>query len=309
MVRWSRRQRRKNDRIHRLIRGAVSAASRLPLGLAAWLGTVLGRLAALLSGADRRDAELACSSALGLAQPEAARVVRGAYASLGRAAFELCAALRRPAPLLDRVELPARDLARLDEALAIGRGVVFVTAHIGSWELLAWSLARRGYPIHTVAAPSYDPRLTRLVRRLRRERGVVPIFRAAPGAAARMIRVLRGGAILGTLIDQSTRVPSIDVPFFGRPAPTPSGAATLALRMGAEVVAGFLVRRGDGTYVARIRRAPPARRGGDDVADNTARMTQAIEQAIRAAPEQWVWMHRRWDPRGTPATVAAVLRP
>lgn len=297
MVRWSRAQRRKNGAIHRAIRVLVRAASLLPLRVAAGLGAFLGGVAALVSRRDRRAAEAACGAALGLDTRGAARVVRGAYASLGRAAFELCSALRRPEPLLAKVDLPARDLARLDEALARGRGVIFVTAHLGSWELLAWSLARRGYPIHTVAAPSYDPRLTRLMRRLRRERGVHPIFRATPGAAARMIRVLRRGEVLGTLIDQSTRVPSVDVPFFGRPAPTPAGAATLALRLGAEVVAGFLSRRPDGSYAGHIRRVPLTRRGGDDVADNTARMTAAIEDAIRAAPDQWVWMHRRWEAR------------
>lgn len=297
MVRWTPAQRRKNAWIHRAIRGLVGAASWLPLGLAARVGAALGALAALVSPRDRRAAEGACARALELPGPAAARVVRGAYASLGRAAFELCAALRRPEALLARVQLPAEDRARLDEALACGRGVVFVTAHLGSWELLAWSLARAGYPIHTVAAPSYDPRFTRLVRRLRRERGVRSIFRSGPGAAARMIRVLRRGQILGTLIDQSTRVPSIDVPFFGRPAPTPVGAASLALRLGAEVVTGFLVRGPDGRYVTRIRRLAVTRRGDDDVADNTLRMTRAIEEAVRSAPEQWVWMHRRWERR------------
>lgn len=297
VVRWSTAQRRKNAAIHRAIRLIVAAVSVLPLRVAARLGAALGAVAAIVSRRDRAAAELACAASLGLDARGAARVVRRAYASLGRAALELCSALRRPEPLLARVDLPPRDLARLDDALAVGRGVIFVTAHLGNWELLAWSLARRGYAIHTVAAPSYDPRLTRLLRRLRRERGVHPIFRATPGAAARMIRVLRRGEVLGTLIDQSTRVPSVDVPFFGRPAPTPAGAATLALRFGAEVVAGFLSRRPDGTYEGRIRRIPLTRRAGDDVADNTARMTAAIEQAIRRAPDQWVWMHPRWQRR------------
>jgi KDO2-lipid IV(A) lauroyltransferase len=299
MVRWTPRQRRKNDWIHWAIRGLVRAAGWLPLAVAVRVGSALGSLAATLSGRDRRSAEASCARALDLPPRDAARVVRSAYASIGRAAFELCTALRRPEALLCRVVVPAADRRRLDDALACGRGVVFVTAHLGSWELLAWALARAGYPIHTVAAPSYDPRLTRFVRRLRRERGVRSIFRSAPGAAARMIRVLRKGHVLGTLIDQSTRVPSVEVPFFGRPAPTPVGAATLALRLGAEVVTGFLVRSADGRYAARIRRLPVTRRGTDDVVENTARMTRAIEEAVRAAPDQWVWMHRRWERRAS----------
>lgn len=297
MVRWTGRQRRKNDWIHRAIQVLVGAVGLLPLPVAARLGGALGRLAAAVLPRERRGAEGACARALGVSEAQASRTVRGAFGSIGRAAFELCAAVRRPEPLLGKVVLPDADRRRLDDALASGRGVVFVTAHLGSWELLAWSLARAGYPIHTVAAPSYDPRLTRLVRRLRRERGVRSIFRAAPGAAARMIRVLRRGHVLGMLIDQSTRVPSIEVPFFGRPAPTPVGAAALALRFGAEVVAGFLVRAADGRYVARIQRLAVTRRGAEDIAENTLRMTRAIEDAVRGAPDQWVWMHRRWDPR------------
>jgi KDO2-lipid IV(A) lauroyltransferase len=297
MRRWTARQRLKNDWIQRAVHALVRAAGLLPLAFAARAGGAVGRLAALLSRRERRGAVQACAAALSLPARDAARVVRRAYASIGRAAFELCRAIRHPEALLSRVHLPDADRRRLDDALSCGRGVVFVTGHLGSWELLAWALARAGYPIHTVAAPSYDPRLTRLVRRLRRERGVHSIFRSAPGAAARMIRVLRRGHVLGTLIDQSTRVPSVDVPFFGRPAPTPVGAATLALRLGAEVVAGFLVRTEGGGYVARIRRIPVTRRGETDVADNTARMTRAIEDAVRDAPEQWVWMHRRWDRR------------
>lgn len=299
---WTPGQRRKNDWIEWAIRGLLSGLSRLPLGIAARIGSALGRLAAATQGRHRIEAESACARALDVPRADAARVVRDAYGSIGRAAFELGAALGRPEPLLARVRLPAEDRRRLDDALACGRGVVFVTAHLGSWELLAWALARAGYPIHTIAAPSYDPRLTRLVRRLRRARGVCPIFRAAPGAAARMIRVLRRGHVLGALIDQSTRVPSIEVPFFGRPAPTPVGAARLALRFGAEVVAGFLIRSEDGRYVAHIRRLPVTRRGADDVAENTARMTRAIEDAVRSAPGQWVWMHRRWEPRAAEAS-------
>ncbi|MBI2895712.1 MAG: lysophospholipid acyltransferase family protein [Deltaproteobacteria bacterium] len=296
MARWTVGQRLKNDAIYRVIRATLAVARRLPLPLAGALGALAGRLGAWIARSESRRAEEACARSLGLGQPEARALARAAFASLGRSALELCSALDRPDALLGRVSFSPEDRARLDAALAERRGVVFVTAHLGSWELMAWALASMGYPIHTIAAPSYDPRLTRLLRRLRRERGVRSIWRSAPSAARRTLSVLRSGEILGALIDQSTRVPSVDVDFFGRPAPTPSGAAALALRTGAEVVAGFLTRRAD-RYDLRIRRLAVTRRGRDDVTANTARMTRAIEEAIRGAPDQWVWMHRRWERR------------
>ena len=113
----------------------------------------------------------------------------------------------------------------LDEALEGGRGVIFVTGHVGNWELMAAALASLGYPIHTVAKRSYDPRFTEMIEQTRADFGVRAIYRGDAGAAAAMIRVLRKNGVLGFLIDQDTDVPSVYAPFFGRAAKTPSGPA------------------------------------------------------------------------------------
>ena len=102
--------------------------------------------------------------------------------------------------------------------------------------------------------------------------------------------------MLGFLIDQSIRAESVKVPFFGKPALTPIGPATLAIRMGAVAVAAFIERRPDGSHLVRVLEPIETTRDDDPIA-LTARMTHEIENQIRRVPEQWVWMHDRWRDR------------
>ncbi len=189
------------------------------------------------------------------------------------------------------VEWPAEDRAVLDAALKRGHGVVFVSGHFGSWELLARRVAHAGYPCHTIAKETSDPRTTALVERFRASAKLHSIWRGRDGAAKQMLRVLRAGAILGLLIDQDTDVQSVWVDFFGHRAKTPRAAADLALRTQAAVVLGFCERTGPCRYRLSMQEVNPA---GDDPTALTAELTKRIEAKIRSAPEQWVWMHQRW---------------
>ncbi len=183
------------------------------------------------------------------------------------------------------------DRSVLDAALARGKGVVFISGHVGNWELLARRVALAGYPCQTIAKETTDPRTTALIEKFRASSKLKSIWRGQPGAARFMLRALRDGQILGMLIDQDTDVQSVWVPFFGRPAKTPRAAADLALRTGAAVVVGFCQRAADGRYRVVMRELSTL---GLDAVGLTAALSQQIEAAIREAPEQWVWMHRRW---------------
>jgi KDO2-lipid IV(A) lauroyltransferase len=104
--------------------------------------------------------------------------------------------------------------------------------------------------------------------------------------------------VVGLLIDQDIRnIPGVFVPFFGRPAWTPSGAAMLSIRMRCPMIPGFIHRRPDGSHHVQIH--PPLEIPADGTLEDkiqelTASATAVIERQIRAHPEQWVWMHRRW---------------
>ena len=194
----------------------------------------------------------------------------------------------------------------MDEALAARHGVILVTGHIGCWELMAAAIALEGYPLNVIARELFDPRLDQLLVTTRSRHGVKTIQREDAAAAREILRTLKRGEILGMLIDVDISASGAFVPFFGRPAWTPTGAAAFSMRARAPVVMGFINRDGDG-HVVRFERPLLPVSSGDrdaDLRENTARYTAAIEAAIRRQPEDWVWTHRRWrrvpGPDGAP---------
>lgn len=271
----------------------------LPLGVARALGLRLGVLAYAVAGGERRKA----LKSLAVAFPEKSdaerqALARACFRHLGAAALEVACTGALDQGLERLVAWPEEDRRVLEAALARGRGVVFVSGHVGNWELLARRVARSGFPCQSIAKETTDPRLTELVARFRARGGVRSIWRGQEGAARAMLRALRGGEILGILIDQDTKVQSVFVPFFGQLAATPRAAADLALRTGAAVVTGFCHREGQGYRLAMEE--VPVPQGGDREAaavELTAALSARIEAAIRRTPEQWVWMHQRWKTR------------
>jgi KDO2-lipid IV(A) lauroyltransferase len=292
-----------------LVRAALAIVSALPLGLARWLGAGFGRFVFAVAGGERRKALKSLARAFPeKSDAERHALARASFRHLGMAAFEVGATASMDAQLEHLVHWSAEDRGVLDAALARGKGVVFVSGHVGNWELLARRVARAGYPSQSIAKETTDPRLTVLVERFRARGGVRSIWRGQEGAARAMLRALKSGEILGLLIDQDTQVQSLFVPFFGELAATPRAAADLALRTGAAVVVGFCQREGEG-YRLWMEEVP-WRAGEDREADAlalTAALSQRIEAAIRRAPEQWVWMHQRWKTR--PPEPAGVLVP
>jgi KDO2-lipid IV(A) lauroyltransferase len=112
-----------------------------------------------------------------------------------------------------------------------------------------------------------------------------------------LIRVFKENRILGILIDQDTDVESVFVDFMGRPAWTPTAAASMALRFGAPLLFGYIRRGENNRHTITVEGPLELMRTGDDEKDiiaNTAMLTKKIESCILENPEQWVWMHRRW---------------
>jgi len=280
------------------VRAAAAGASLLPWKVGVAVGGWIGAMAFLCLPRARHRALVHLEMALGPQTPSAERraIARRSFVNLGRSAFEVLMLSRRSRQRLDYLcRLEGEECLR--KALSAGQGVIFITGHVGNWELMAAMIARKGYPSWVVATPVYDPRLDELLVNARARQEVQTISRGSSSAARRILTCLRSNAILGMLIDQDTDVESVFVPFFGRLAYTPSGAASLALRTGARVVAGFIVR--EGSYQHRIVLKGPltlVRTGNAerDVLDNTARFTQVIEDHIRQHPDEWVWMHNRW---------------
>ncbi len=186
----------------------------------------------------------------------------------------------------------------LEKAYALNRGVIFLTAHIGAFELCATEMAVRGYKPLIIGTVMKDARLTQLLWRQRSKLGASAIERGKE--TVRLLKTLKSGGTMAILIDQDTRVKSVFVDFFGRPCATPIGAAVLALKTGAAVVPVFLHLRLDGLQEINCYPEVELIRTGNeeqDIVANTQKFTAIIEAEIRKHPEQWVWMHERWKTR------------
>jgi KDO2-lipid IV(A) lauroyltransferase len=176
-----------------------------------------------------------------------------------------------------------------------GKGVIFLTAHIGPFEYIATELAFRGYKPLIVGTKLKDQRLNDLLASNRNKFGAQLVERGKD--TVKLVKNLKLGGTMIILIDQDTKVKSRFVNFLGYPCATPIGATIMALKTGAAVVPMFLHQRED--YKIEINCYPELEMTvtGDDETDlivNTQKLSDVTEQEVRKYPEQWVWMHERW---------------
>jgi KDO2-lipid IV(A) lauroyltransferase len=287
---WSTRQRRKNDLVLVLVRGALAVARAMPRVVVAWACALVALAAYACVGDARRGARARLSR--GLARPVREPEIVRAFLGVGSVLADTVALLdprddaRRTLVMDDDARAVFRD------ALAEGRGVVYVTAHLGPWERMAAVLAAEGFPVAAVARESYDPRLTRLYDELRAPRGVRAIYRGRPGAVARTLRELSAGRAVGFLVDLPARVPSLDVTLFGRVTPMPIGPARIAIARRAAVIVGTPepCEPGSSSYRLRLRRIDTADLGRDHdaAAELCRRLARELDARIAIAP--WTWL-------------------
>jgi Kdo2-lipid IVA lauroyltransferase/acyltransferase len=285
--RWTLAQRAKNDVLFVAIEAALGIATRVPPGALRHAGRALAAFAHACVPSAKRIARANVARAFPeMSEREVHALVRKNYRRLGERLAEAVTSLdaRRE---LEPLPFAPGALETLQDTLAEGRGMVFASAHLGPWERVAATLVSAGLPLTAVAREAYDPRLTPIYDRLRGGRGVRVIYRSEPRAAARLLRTLRGGGMLGVPMDLASRVPSVEVPFLDVPARTPIGPAKLAVRTGAAVVVGT-IERGGMITATRIERSA-------DGVELTARINTELSRRIREIPEEWVWMHPRFD--------------
>ena len=280
-----------------LLRGLLAAGGALPLSLLRPIGRTLGGAALSLSRRERDRAR----DHLRIAWPELAR---GEHDRL------LAASARHLGLMLAEVDwlwhatpeqvlelAPMTGGEHLERVRADGRGAVLITGHVGNWELLNARLCAGGVPMTIAVRELDDPRLDAAALRLRARHGAEVVPRG-DGAGRRLLAALRANRVVGLLIDQDIAdIPGVFVPFFGRPAWTPSGAATIAVRTGRPMVPAFIHRLPDHRHQAEV--LPPLEVPEEGSVEEraerlTAAATAAIEARIRRHPEQWVWSHRRW---------------
>jgi KDO2-lipid IV(A) lauroyltransferase len=266
------------------------------------LGFLAGTVLRLRRGIAARNLALALAAERD--EKEQRRVLRAMYRHLGWCLAEfLRLSTWTPRKIAGRITLDGFD--RLQAAIASGRGVVVVTAHFGNWDLLACLSARLGVPLHVVTRDLKGGRTNRSWMRMRAQMGVH--LHPALGSGGALLSALRRGEVVAFVIDQHMPPKlGVSVPFFGRPASTTDAPAVLAARTGAAVLPAFLFREGFERHRLWVGPEIPLSAGPRKEAtrESTARFSQAVEEVVRAHPEQWIWLHRRWkiaeSPGGEP---------
>ena len=226
------------------------------------------------------------------------RVLRGSFRNLGRM-------------LADFAHFPSLPPANISELVTYEgfenfavaqkqrRGVLFLTAHFGGWELGSFAHGLYGHPCHFVVRELDNPLLNRLIHRHRGASGGTSIDKRY--FARGILKALKDNQAVGILLDQNALVgDGVFVDFFGRPACTNSGLARLALKTGAPVLLSLVIWKPEaGKYHIRFEPVDLVRlpEPEEEVRANTARFTEKIEEFVRRYPDQWLWMHRRWKTR------------
>jgi len=237
---------------------------------------------------------------------ERARILRGVFTSLGRQLAEVCLFPTYTPENVGKVVV-YDGFENFERALARGKGVLFLTAHLGAWELSAFTHSLYGHPLHIVMRPLDNVYLDRLMRRYRTMHGNSTVDK--DDFVRGLLSAMKAGETVGILMDTNMTPPQgVFTDFFGIPACTASGLARIALRTDAAVVPGFTIwDTGLRKYRLRFDTALKLIRTGNDDADvlaNTALFTKVIEEYVRKYPDQWLWVHRRWKTR--PAGEAAL---
>lgn len=277
-----------------MARVAVATLQYTPRGIANRLGNLYAQLLDLAVPRLRRVALRNLSFALPeLSAARHREIVGGVYRSIGRL---LVAFARFPSIDKHNVDnwIRYEGFEHFTNALTRGKGVLFATAHLGNWELSAFSHALMAQPMHVVVRPLDNALIDRFVEKRRALSGNTLIGKR--DFARPILKALRENQAVGILVDQNASADTgVFVPFFGIPACVNVSFAKLAAHSGAAVIPGFAVwSDAERRYILRFY--PEVSVTGNAEVD-TASIQDALAKAIAQYPDQWLWIHRRWKTR------------
>lgn len=286
-----------------LLRLLRTVAVRLSPEWASKIGRGLGLFGYYVVRYRRGLVEAQLSSALNISPTdgELRRLVRANFLHYGLLAIEfLRIRLLRTKELGASVRLEGES--HLREAMALGKGVLILSGHLGNYDLSAVALALNDFQIRIVSKPL---KIKAIERFWMEERSVFGLeISLNRGSIRGILKALNAGKGVVFVLDQHSSTEQVWVDFFGRSASTLPALAVLAQRTGAPVVPVFTHREPDDSHIITIQPAVPFEEMDDRneaVEHNTQRYTALIEAAIRQHPEQWTWIHERWKaPQLTP---------
>jgi KDO2-lipid IV(A) lauroyltransferase len=275
--------------LHWLARG-------LSFGMTTTLGSALGSFVFHVVGYRRKVTFENLARAFPELPPhEVRRIALGAYRNYGISIVQMLWAGRQPEDTLKRI-VRITNSSLLDDLLARGRGLMILSAHFGSWELIphTWRFYVKA-PFVVVVQQQRNKKIDSFIDAQRRRHETFTV-RMGPFVRA-ILSALAERKVVLMLADQSGPKEAIFVDFLGRPAATHRGAAAFCLKTRAPLVFGVLVRQYDGTYETtfeEIDYSDLTDYNDDSVVELTRRHVAALERRIREHPDQWLWMHKRW---------------
>jgi Kdo2-lipid IVA lauroyltransferase/acyltransferase len=286
------------------MRATIGGLRALSWEAACNVGANLGALGYRPLGIRKRVVERQIAAAFPDLSPEAVvSLARASYRHLGRTFIETALLDSLGKDGLQQLVETVEGWEEIEEVMSKGKGAVMVTGHIGNWELAGAYVAARGVPLDAIARGMANPLFDAFLNHTREAMGMTVVHDSE--AVRRTPRSLRAGRAVAFVADQGVLgLASTFVPFFGRPAKTPRGAAVFALRFDVPVIFVVALRQPNGRYRIVVERIE-ARKTGDrdrDVDAIVARFTQHLEKWVRAVPAQYFWQHRRWkrQPPDTP---------
>ena len=308
------KQARKPTLAHRAeyytMRATVAVLRSLSWDEACAFGEKLGALGYRPLGIRKRVVERQIAAAFPELTHEAVvDLSRESYRHLGRSFIETALLDSIGKDGLQKLVESVEGWDEVEDVISKGKGAVMVTGHIGNWELAGAYVAARGIPLDAIVRGMANPLFDAYINHTREEMGMTVVHDS--DAVRRTPRSLRAGRAVAFVADQGVLgLASTFVPFFGRPAKTPRGAAVFALRFEVPVLFVVALRQPNGRYRVVVERIE-ARQTGDrdrDVDAIVARFTERLEHWVRVVPAQCFWQHRRWK-RQPPDTPAALRDP
>ena len=286
------------------MRATIRSLGALSWETACRTGERLGALGYRPLGIRKRVVERQIAAAFPNLEHEAVvDLARASYRHLGRSFIETALLDSLGKDGLQKLVETVDGWEEIEEVMSRGKGAVLVTGHIGNWELAGAYVAARGVPLDVIARGMANPLFDAYINHTREVMGMTVVHDSE--AVRRTPRSLRGGRAVAFVADQGVLgLASTFVPFFGRPAKTPRGAAVFALRFDVPVVFVVALRKPNGRYRIVIERieAPQTGERDRDVDAIVAGFTQHLEKWVREVPAQYFWQHRRWkrQPPDTP---------
>lgn len=284
-----------------LIRFFSRVLSWLPLAAALAVGRGAGFIMGSVLRIRRPDAYDAMKQSFPeKSDAEIQRILKDMYRNYGMSVVE---SLRMPHTDIETLKkrMVMVNTHYLDQVLSEGRGFLSVTAHTGHWEGMAALVSAYGYPLAIIVKALKPPALNDWVVASRVRFGTQVLERK--GSLRPAMRWLKSNQGVGFMLDQNARKgQGVFVNFFGRPCCTTDGLAKMAIHTGVKVVPAFSFRKPD--YTSEVIVGAPLTPPTDPTPENIQAFTQtcsdAVEDFIRAHPEQWIWIHRRWRTQPEP---------